>query len=818
MAVCSGLHAWHGATGQRNQEAHKMNQVKQTVVALGVLAMLAGCTGDESTVSSSGNGYEVSSGLAQKGPLLRGSSVTVNELNTSTLQPSGKSYTFEVLDDLGTFKPSNIRFSSAYLENTALGYYFNELTGQQSSDMVYLRGLSYLGTDRAVNLNVLSTFVKNRIKNLVTTKPVKTFVVARPQAERELLGAFYIYNAVDLLPGTTVGSVVQPKTFMELDLSKKRAGDQILAAISGMVAQIGQTGSGVNYFLNQVETDLADDGLINNSPNFPVSVQQQLSDAAKNTDFGAVAANLNAFYKTNYSATDLSQWVDTSGGVDKVIDKYKFSASNVPVGTESKSPEYVAGSEDAGQCFSVSAGKLYRNGVAVATGTVKAVKGDKLVIGLTGNAGGTTYSGFLQRSAPDAKGVCPQVVPNTGLTRVKKYTAATAVATRTGYVTTNFGGLASIGRSLLIQPDGKIVLTGNTVDKYAVTTVRYLPNGDLDSEFGVNGYVQVGIAASPRPFGLLMKSGGELVIYGDAYYSGASSSDAFVLQLKPSGEKDTDFDPSGVKLIRPGDYQSFNAGLVDRDNNIMLAGSSFNGVQADFLLAKIFPNGIFDTSFGGGVFTQDFPLVGGYSGDEASSINLLPDGKVVALGKTGNSLISMAKYSPDGRLDGNFGVGGIFNSGIPPTCCVNPVQSLVLNDGSIITGLANQGDFYLAKFKSDGQFDASFGGGGVLISDFGDFENLSSIALQSDGKILAAGYNNSGGSIIVARFFSNGALDGTFGVGGKVIYKRGVVRDVANSLAIDVSGKILVGGYSDLDYMVVRLNSDGSLDKTFGSN
>ena len=398
-----------------------MKQIKLTVVALGVLAMLAGCTGDQSTVSSSSNGYEVSSGLAQKGPLLRGSSVTVNELNTSTLQPSGKSYTFEVLDDLGTFKPSNITFTSAYLENTALGYYFNELTGQPSSDMVYLRGLSYLGTDKAVNLNVLSTFVKNRIKRLVTTAPVKTFVVARPQAERELLGAFYIYNAVDLMSGTTVGSVIQPKTFMELDLSKKRAGDQILAAISGMVAQIGQTGSGVNYFLNQVETDLADDGLINNSPNFPVSVQQQLSDAAKSTDFGAVAANLNAFYKTNYSATDLSQWVDTSGGVDKVIDKYKFSASNVPVGTESKSPEYVAGSEDAVQCFSVSAGKLYRNGVAVATGTVKAVKGDKFVIGLTGNAGGTTYSGFVQRSAPDAKGVCPQVVPNSGLTRVEKY-------------------------------------------------------------------------------------------------------------------------------------------------------------------------------------------------------------------------------------------------------------------------------------------------------------------------------------------------------------------------------------------------------------
>ena len=792
-----------------------MNQVKQTVVALGVLAMLAGCTGDDSMVSSTSNGYEVSSGLAQKGPLLRGSSVTVNELNTSTLQPSGKSYTFEVLDDLGTFKPSNISFSSAYLENTALGYYFNELTGQQSSDMVYLRGLSYLGTDRAVNLNVLSTFVKNRIKNLVTTKPVKTFVVARPQAERELLGAFYIYNAVDLLPGTTVGSVVQPKTFMELDLSKKRAGDQILAAISGMVAQIGQTGSGVNYFLNQVETDLADDGLINNSPNFPVSVQQQLSDAAKNTDFGAVAANLNAFYKTNYSATDLSQWVDTSGGVDKVINKYKFSASDVPVGTESKSPEYVAGSEDAGQCFSVSAGKLYRNGVAVATGTVKAVKGDKFVIGLTGNAGSTTYSGFVQRSAPDAKGVCPQVVPNTGLTRVVKHSAVTVAATRTGYVLTNFGGLASIGRALLIQPDGKIVLTGNTVSKNSITTVRYLPNGDLDSGFGVNGYVQVGVGDIPSPFGILRRNDGELVVYGHVRHGGGSGSDAFILQINSGGVIDSGFGLGGKKLVTKQEtgcsYQGFLSAVIGKDGKILLAGYG----PADFIVAKLLSNGSFDSAFGGGYFTQDFPFVGGYSDDWAWSVNELSDGKVLVIGWGGGSSIAMARYLTDGSLDSGFGKGGLVISEIKAGG--NPIKSKILSDGSIITGLSNQGDFYLVKFKSSGQLDTGFGVSGVSAADFGDFESMSAIALQSDGRIVATGFN-SGGSVIVSRFLSNGAIDGTFGDAGKVVLKRGAVSDIAYDVAIDANGKILVAGYSDLDYMVIRLNSDGSLDKTFGSN
>lgn len=525
-----------------------MNQVKQTVVALGVLAMLAGCTGDDSTVSSSSNGYEVSSGLAQKGPLLRGSSVTVNELNTSTLQPSGKSYTFEVLDDLGTFRPSNITFSSAYLENTALGYYFNELTGQKSSDMVYLRGLSYLPTDKAVNLNVLSSFVKNRVKNLVTTKPIKSYLAARPQAERELLGAFYIYNAVDLMPGTTVGSVIQPKTFMELDLSKKRAGDQILAAISGMVAQIGQTGSGVNYFLNQVETDLADDGLINNSPNFPVSVQQQLSDAAKSTDFGAVAANLNAFYKTNYTATDLSQWVDTSGGVDKVINKYKFSASNVPVGTESKSPEYVAGSEDAGQCFSVSAGKLYRNGVAVATGTVKAVKGDKFVIGLTPGATDTTLGSFIQRSM-SVNGVCQNVVPSVKNTRLQKYTVESinvAIASfRSGsgvFVAVlsdgslwtwgdNYGGNLNNSSAAAFQATPSRVLNG---DDYMDAVVQW-DNWAIKRDGNLYGFGNVCWNSDTSSYYMCPRTGPILVDADNSYVKLFSSGNQGALALKADG-------------------------------------------------------------------------------------------------------------------------------------------------------------------------------------------------------------------------------------------------------------------------------------------
>jgi alpha-tubulin suppressor-like RCC1 family protein len=91
------------------------------------------------------------------------------------------------------------------------------------------------------------------------------------------------------------------------------------------------------------------------------------------------------------------------------------------VGTESKSVEYVAGTNDAGQCISSSTGKLYRNGVEVTTGTVKAVKGDKYVLGLTA-ATASTVNGFIQRTATSA-GLCAATRPTAGIIRLNKHSA-----------------------------------------------------------------------------------------------------------------------------------------------------------------------------------------------------------------------------------------------------------------------------------------------------------------------------------------------------------------------------------------------------------
>ena len=103
------------------------------LAALSIVFALSGCGGGADAVSS----YQVESGVAQKGALLQGSDITINELSSNTYLQNGKSYSFQTLDNFGSFNTSKVPFSSPYLQTTAQGYYFNELTGAPSSDIVF---------------------------------------------------------------------------------------------------------------------------------------------------------------------------------------------------------------------------------------------------------------------------------------------------------------------------------------------------------------------------------------------------------------------------------------------------------------------------------------------------------------------------------------------------------------------------------------------------------------------------------------------------------------------------------------------------------
>ena len=200
---------------------------------------------------------------------------------------------------------------------------------------------------------------------------------------------------------------------------------------------------------------------------------------------------------------------------------------------------------------------------------------------------------------------------------------------------------------------------------------------------------------------------------------------------------------------------------------------------------------------------------------------------------------ALARYNADGRLDTTFDSDGKLTTdffGSDNAATAVAVQS----DGKIVVaGYAwNQDtgtpDFALARYNADGRLDTTFDSDGKLTTDFfslfGSFDIATAVAVQSDGKIVAAGYaetfwfdSDLTSDFALARYNADGSLDTTFDSDGKLttdFFGGGGRDDEAIAVAVQSDGKIVAAGYSspNADFALARYNADGSLDTTFDSD
>ena len=157
-----------------------------------------------------------------------------------------------------------------------------------------------------------------------------------------------------------------------------------------------------------------------------------------------------------------------------------------------------------------------------------------------------------------------------------------------------------------------------------------------------------------------------------------------------------------------------------------------------------------------------------------------------------------------------------------------------------LTNSNNRGDFALARYHSDGTLDATFGNNGKVVTDFDPThrDQANAVAIQGDGKIIAAGFTSFSGSndntdfaLAMARYHTDGTLDATFGNNGRVITNISnpsdfniYYRESINALAIQKDGKVIVTGTAflnfaqSMDFITLRYHTNGSLDTSFGTN
>lgn len=180
-------------------------------------------------------------------------------------------------------------------------------------------------------------------------------------------------------------------------------------------------------------------------------------------------------------------------------------------------------------------------------------------------------------------------------------------------------------------------------------------------------------------------------------------------------------------------------------------------------------------------------------------------------------------FAAPGELDPSFDGDGVVLTDFGATT-ERAVDTAIQSDGKIVAAGESGGDFALARYNPDGSLDISFGGDGKVTTDFGGVRDIAdAVAIQSDGKIVAAGrffprpYSD---DFALARYNSDGSLDTSFGVSGKVITNLGGA-DVIEDVAIQSDGKIVAAGFRlfpGWDFALARYNPDGSLDTSFGVN
>jgi uncharacterized delta-60 repeat protein len=393
-----------------------------------------------------------------------------------------------------------------------------------------------------------------------------------------------------------------------------------------------------------------------------------------------------------------------------------------------------------------------------------------------------------------------------------------------GIQTTDFGGFDSAD-DVAIQPDGKIVAAG-VADTSGINSdfalARYNPNGSLDATFSGDGKERTDFGGPDAAAGLAIQDDGKIVTAGFA--SGNPGGGGFALaRYNPNGSLDVSFSGDGKQTTDFGGSSEFASGLALQDDGKILAVGD-NGV-GDFALARYNPNGSLDTTFSGdGKQTTDF---GGFDG--ATGVAVQGDGKIVVVGGGASDLggrddFTIARYNPNGSLDTTFSGDGKqttdFGGFDDATAVALQSNGKIVAVGGGVGTEVSAPAFALARYNPNGSLDTSFSGDGKQTTGFGDIAN--GVALQANGKIVAVGH--AGQDFGLARYNPNGSLDTTFSGDGLQTTDFGFgADDEANGVALQGDGKIVAAGFASggatgRDFALARYNTNGSLDATFSGD
>lgn len=396
---------------------------------------------------------------------------------------------------------------------------------------------------------------------------------------------------------------------------------------------------------------------------------------------------------------------------------------------------------------------------------------------------------------------------------------------RRGYRFTD--GVSAIGGEFIIE---KHSLTRTLIEEFSEVSTNGKNDALTDSALK-NRVFRLRLIAATVTFCVLA-----VILGGWRYYGAKGDSETSPV----FAANQASFDDSEKILTDFGfAFEKAWAVAVQPDGKFVLGGWAGESLAtADFAIARFNADGTLDSTFDG-----DGKIITsiGKNTDIIYAISVQPDGKIVAAGVnfTGTSLrrFCIVRYKADGALDASFDGDGIVTLNIGTRSMDTAYAVAVQPDGKIVVaGSAymlietkgarpSQNDFGLVRLNEDGTLDATFGDEGKVVTNFGYGGDVAySLALQTDGKIVAAGTATNGMNqdFALARYNADGSLDKEFGAGGKVRTDFFDEDDLISAISLQPDGKIVAAGYavkSTLwDFAAARYAPDGSLDNSFNGS
>jgi uncharacterized delta-60 repeat protein len=414
-----------------------------------------------------------------------------------------------------------------------------------------------------------------------------------------------------------------------------------------------------------------------------------------------------------------------------------------------------------------------------------------------------------------------------------------------GVPDTNYGDLGNGFQTLSFSFDNSVNNGDGTFLVYD-WALSNLATVDSNGSFGTTwslGYYSSGAQVYSQ-FGSTYVYGAYSKIYSQVLYNNGMNYETyggFVSKLNVSGQSiDSSFAGGNLQDSEAFSHDFGSAVKVLSNGKVLVAGSRLqDGSNGFFNVVRYTSYGALDSSFGtDGVASIQ---INGSGPVQAQAIETLSDGSIVVTGHAYDSNsgfwgISVYKLLANGVQDTSFGDSGVRHVYVPGwsvyfnndsnydkrsmSMKVNASNQIVVSTGYYDNSNSSQGIF-MARMSSTGVMDTSFDGDGMAMIQTSNYPVVSDIAIQADGKVLVAGSLNSG-QAFVARI-SGAALDASFAPaapqqGYITFYYYGSSQSRAYSVAIDSSGRVLVGGFVDYGMAIARFTPAGELDSTFGTD